>query len=128
MEKDVHYAAGVIDTGSSFSILKSDGKWRSSLVIRRSQPEQLEMLSKMFGGRMKEHDSFFYLNMRGSVLTSFLKEIQPYLRVKHRHAEILLQLQEMKSTGMYGVRRGHPLPKEADDARQKLLEELRSLG
>lgn len=105
METDLAYLAGVIDCDGCVSTGVS--KWRGrtyyaakvTIAGTRRQPHDLAV--EIWGGSVSGYDPpnprhrrQYQWNRSGSHAAKVLADVLPYLRIKKRHAELALDLQE----------------------------------
>lgn len=102
---DLAWAAGFLDGEGCFTLSKQSGPTHPSqraLHVSASQTrrEPLDKLQGLFGGKVKEHSRttekgtviwVWILGQRSSVVQEFIPQVLPYLVVKKREAEILLE-------------------------------------
>lgn len=102
-ESDWSYAAGYIDGEGSMAIRKLDsGRWTTycaRLSVSNTHRESLEFVASIIGGKVRERKILkhnikplfdFEIVARGLLLRC-LPKLFPFLRIKHRHAELMLR-------------------------------------
>ena len=139
------YFAGLIDGEGSLGIVigsKTNSKVYRKVVCRVQMVDGLGVLEegqKIWGGwiykrerskkNVKWQDSYDWSLQNGNV-DKFLKDILPYLRIKKRQAEIVLEyrsLQRKKRTIASGGTGLFQIPEKELEYRKKLETELKSL-
>lgn len=140
LDTDYAWAAGFLDGEGCFTLLKhgssSTHYSQRALHISASQADiqPLIKLREMFGGRVgrRSRDTLkgtpiyvWTLGMSSKTVAEFVPQVLPYLIVKHRQAEILLEF----STTIR--RRGRPksgivslTTQDEIDTRMRLIEEI----
>ena len=112
---ELAYLAGIIDADGSITIAIC--KWRATIgrspifsemvAIGQCDTQALEMLQKRFGGNLrlqKKRGSdncrpFYLWVVTNRTAVTVAKALLPYLRIKKRHALLLLKLREIKERG-----------------------------
>lgn len=136
---DLAWAAGFLDGEGCFTLIKQSGATlpsQRSLYVGASQStrEPLEKLQELFGGKLNIRSRptdkgtimhVWLLGQRAAVVQEFIPQVLPYLIVKKREAEILL---EFAATVR---RRGRPkrgvtdfTSQEEIDTRMRLIAEM----
>jgi len=88
------YIAGQIDSGSYIGIqeLRRD-KYLVVLRLRRSSPEVIELIRKVFsGGYYGMKDGKCWISYQGKQAATVLRGVYEFLTVKKGHAEIVFEL------------------------------------
>lgn len=102
---DLAWAAGFLDGEGCFTLVKMSGATnpsQRSLYVGASQStrEPLEKLQSLFGGKLSIRSRptdkgtvmhVWLLGQRSAVVAEFIPQVLPYLVVKRREAEILLE-------------------------------------
>lgn len=145
------WLAGFIDGEGSIQIRwqksKRDTHMTSSVAsisVSQAEPrtEILYWLQKKFGGavsshgtntRNPKHNKAFRWLVTGNTAVEVAKLIQPYLRLKARHVDILLEHQKTKLPSHVGGRKGLArnevrITDEIIDLRTKHIEEIKLLN
>lgn len=135
------YLAGIFDGEGTITITKT---WRKDTVDHwptvqitwtniTKQAELSEELKKRFGGYLKYYRPkqgkgkeivFWRLQSRKSV--RFIKLLLPYLRVKKRHAEVIIRYSKLQGDNRKRGARWEA-PKNLKE-KEKLLKEIRNLN
>lgn len=102
-ESDWSYAAGYIDGEGCLAIRKQTrGRWPwycARLSVSNTHRESLEFVTSIIGGTVRERNLLecnlkplfnFEIVARGLLLRC-LPKLLPFLRIKHRHAELMLR-------------------------------------
>jgi uncharacterized membrane protein YukC len=103
-ETEAAYIAGFLDGEASFLITIEHKKdcikpvFRHEIVVANTNREIMEWLQNKIGGKLrrnkpkrKTHKIAYTLVWRGYICKALLPLIIPYLRVKKKHAEIMLE-------------------------------------
>lgn len=125
-EEDKIYAAAVVDSGSWMS-LKNGNKWSANIRIRRGATLVLEDINRVFGGYIGQGKTEFYLNFNGRQCTEFLMQILPYMKVKIRQAQILMEFNEHLAKRAKSGASNQKLTTAEFEFRMKLVDELKFL-
>lgn len=102
------YAAGIVDGEGSLNIIHnkarswSNPQYQSTLSVSMTHKGVIELLHSTFGGTLrmeKAHPRWkqqwtWYLG--GAKLAEFLNQVLPYLVVRKRHAELILEMEATK--------------------------------
>ena len=95
-DTDWAYLAGLLDADGSISIHQTVRQILSQMSIASQDYDTLQWISSMFGGRVREQRSkgvlCVYVWAPGRGQTAFiLKGMMPYLKIKRKQAELLLE-------------------------------------
>lgn len=129
-EQDKIYLASLLDNGSYFALRPTNGTVTAVIRIARQTDFQLQELHKIFGGHLgwSKTSSTFYLNFNGRDCSRVLILVLPYLRVKNRHAQILIEFNnQVKDRVDLGVA-GRKLTEQERAWRAQKAEELKALN
>lgn len=112
------YLAGVLDSDGYFTIRRSTYQMRvrgdatqpvfsEKVGIKQVQPHAIDLLFEYFGGyrRMEKPSAINGKMLHAWSVTdkkaiAVVQELLPYLRIKHRQAEILLELRNSKTANI----------------------------
>lgn len=141
-DTDIAWAAGFLDGEGCFTLTKQSGKTHESqraLHISASQVrlEPLVKLEELFGGKVKKHSRktmkgttiyVWLLGQNARKVEVFLPQVIPYMVVKKREAEILL---DFASTIRRRGRPKHGVSHFTDaidvEKRMRLIREMKSI-
>lgn len=122
------YFSAVLDT-AYFSIVTHKNSFSSNIRIRRKEVDLLRQVQESFGGSIGRGPDFYYLNFSGKRCTDIIVGAMPFLRMKVKEAEIILELNRRIASGnTYGVIRGQPLPDQEWFYRQALQDSINALN
>lgn len=112
---DIAYCAGIVDGEGCIRIKKSKAYgctgrrtpgYHASIVVRMVEVEAIDILTKTIGGwwyssksSLKSGRPFHCWQLSDKKAEAALRMLLPYLRVKKRQAEIVLQLRDLQKTG-----------------------------
>lgn len=144
--EDLAYAAGIID-GEGYigiTVLEKDKRraysspsFQTVVNVGMADPEVVIWLQETFGGNVHSYGPGSYGTKRGvhhwrlagPAVTEFCRMIRPYLRLKHRQAELILRYREdnrLNHTRHGG--RGVRVPLEETEIKRLYQEEIKSLN
>src|SRR3990167_3183108 len=147
-KKTAAYLAGFIDGEGTLTIttgtVKGSTFYRPHLVISSTNREIIEWFKNSFGGWTRGglninnenwNELFRWTLHRENLLVPFLEKVKPYLKIKKRHAEILLQFVKLfdKKDYSYERRQNGTIVKkiispEILSKRKELFEEIKKLN
>lgn len=150
-ESEVAWLAGFLDGEGNFSITaqrnKRDCHVRStkcSIGISQAAPrlDVLDWLHVRIGGhignhgtdrRNSRHNASSRWSVSGAIAVEVCRAVYPYLRLKKRHAEIIVEHQATKLASHVGVRKGTPrdslrISPDVISQREEHMKELRELN
>ncbi len=128
------YLAGVMDSDGHLGVRRIPSKngsfyYSASVVLQwKSSPESdaiLEEIHEEFGGHFQrvyqgKHTRWSAGNRKAAI---FIRAIRPYLRIKRRHADLLMELQRAKRPN-----RGRLRPVEYVEREEAIYREVRGLN
>lgn len=139
------YLAGIVDGEGSISIVNSGNKFdsfgnkykKTTLTVSMVDKGPVELFYKTYGGFFYERDRSDQINrqnifswiIQGKALDKLLYKIKPFLMIKTRQAEIILEYRKLQKNKR--LSKGGPgsnkITKAETDYRIKLEAELKSL-
>lgn len=157
---ELAYLAGVMDSDGCFTMKRNtysvrilkDSKspsYNERVCIKQTAPEAIDLIHQLFGGyksiqkpNVKNGKPLYSLEIRHQKAHEFIKAVYPYLRIKKRQAEILLELRVHLNKGRTGkVKTMQRTPhgtmaeftryvvsEEQISIREKMFDEIRSLN
>jgi hypothetical protein len=110
------------------------GTLRLGIAVGQKVRDPLDALAERWGGTVRQlaeprtdrHADKFDWRLYGTAAVAFLRDVRPYLRVKHRQADIGIAYGA--TIGRKGVTWRYGLPPEIVVARERMLVELRLLN
>lgn len=133
MDQDIlKYVAAAVDTSSYITIRIIKGYYVSSVRLRRSSRDFLDLVRLHFGGSpgtsVKDNVPTYWLNFDGKRAAEFLQKIYPYLRRKHGHAQMVFALNEEIQDHKKRSGRGKKLTEEELDRRYVIYERMQAFN
>lgn len=114
MEVDKAYIAGIFDGEGTIGIYKHKSKdsakrrgyvYETTLYVVNTDKQLIELMYSYFGGNMRtrkkqkeNHKTSYAWNISGSKVINVLEIILPYLRLKKRQGELLIEFQKIKDS------------------------------
>lgn len=127
-EGDKIYAAAVLDQGSFFEIRDVHGG-RPYIRIRRNNAEIIRPIKMTFGGSFGfARDGHYWLNFSGPACKDFLIAVLPYLKVKHNHAQVILDFISHFERRLLHVKKGTNLNDAEREIRRQLIDRMKRLN
>jgi len=128
--EDLAYVAGIVDGEGSISIYTVRNQFYSKVSVANTDDILMNWLVERFGGGITHHQfknswkPLFTWQIYSQQAAEFLRLILPFLKLKWQQAEILIELENMKSTNY----RFRPLTGAEYDKRNALREAARILN
>lgn len=134
------YMAGLIDSEGSISISRSIRKdklhWKPAyngfISIGNTAKIMIDLMIENFGGTYtiecvpNRKPMYRWITRSSNKVISILETLLPYLKVKSRQAEIVINFCKSKKT--YGFQRNKGLPKKEIQKREGLFRKVRELN
>ena len=145
-ERDIAYLAGIIDGEGTmyignFSKNPKTGlpNYQTQMEVVNTEKKLIEWLAQTFGGKCanrtreqipgKSRKEVFIWRCSGDRLTHLCEILKPYLIIKRRQVDIMLEMRATYDRQSYqkGKQGTQQLPIEVLHLRQKLMDEMRAL-
>jgi hypothetical protein len=140
-EEEIGYMAGAIDFEGTVTANNRELFNKEKLAVHyrlmtfNTHIGVLEHLQKIWGGRLslyakprkESHNQLYSLYWGGKVCVPILKAILPYLIVKKRQAELVIELSALRAIYRPGIP-GRFVPPEIIPRRQEIVNELQALN
>lgn len=94
------YVAGILDGEGCISIRANDrGDLLPSVEITMSEKDLLELFAEQYGGEVKPVRAYWTWRRYGQNGRTILRDALPYLTIKRRRTELVLEFLEQHSKG-----------------------------
>ena len=130
-EIDSAYLAGIIDGEGCIGCYRYGKRFMFALTVSMSEPEAVKMLGLRYGGHYSFRQSK-RANVRpqhiiriasAEELRNCLLELEPYLHIKRKQAQLALEFLETYCEYYY---KDNPIPKHIKIARDRIIEEIKA--
>ncbi len=108
-EKDMAYAAGILDGDGSFSIMNSHGKYYPCIQLSNAFKGMSEWLHEKFGGSLRikkpqqpHHKVLYVWSVRGlDGCKNLIERIAPYIVLKRLQAKSMLEFIDLRKDNLF---------------------------